>query len=380
MTKPQTKPHLRIFAKAGATDDVDDQSWYRIKAAAGDNGAKPIEIELYGEIGGWGIRAIDFLRELKALDDGTSPVHVGINSLGGDVFEGLAINNAFRRLGDRVTVRIDSVAASIASVIAVGAHQVVMPENAMMMIHNPWTDYAWGEADDLRKAADMLDKVRDNLVASYRAKAPQLDEAELIKMLDDTTWLTAQEAVALGLADIVATTVPLKASAAMRGLSRLKNAPQTLIRALTVPPPPQNTPPEPPAASSDTVALAKLATRLCAEANFPALAECVVTRSALANEAAVREAVEQAIVVRDLCVTAKLPDLADGFIRAGLSADTARTRLFDKLVTAAAGDFDPTPPPASDTPRAAGPNAAQVYAKRRAAGAARSNNLRGNNA
>ncbi|MBI3143813.1 MAG: ATP-dependent Clp protease proteolytic subunit [Pseudogulbenkiania sp.] len=367
----QRKP--RIFNSAPPPEAGAD-SWYRINNAAGDDASQPLEIELYDEIGGWGIRAVDFLRDLKAADDGQRDIIVAINSLGGDVFDGIAIHNTLRRLGNRVTVRIDSVAASIASVIAAGAHQVVMPENAMLMIHNPWT-VTWGEADDLRATADMMDKVRANLIACYRAKAPALEEAELIKMLDDTTWLTAQEAVALGLADVIADTVPLKASAAMRaGLGRLKNAPPALLKALEQAPPKNEPPVDPPAnpdpepqndPKPDPVALARLATRLCNEAGLSAVAvDSVVAASSLGSEPAVRAGVERAVTIRDLCKTAKLPELADSLMASGLDVEAARSRLFDKLVANAGDELDNTPPEPEAAPPKAGPNPRQIYQNR----------------
>ncbi len=360
-------------------------SWYRISNAANLAADQALEVELYDDIGVWGIRAADFIRDLKAADDGQRPIVIAISSLGGDVFDGLAIHNTLRRLGNRVTARIDSVAASIASIIAVGAHRVVMPANSMMMIHNPWT-FAMGEAEDLRATADMMDKVRGNLVGCYRAKAPALSADELVKMLDDTTWLTAQEALALGLVDEVTDLVPLKASANLRaGLGRLKNAPPALLQALDEPatppadpaPAPAPAPDPAPPAAADPVAMAKLAARLCNEASLPAVAvDSVITVSALASDSAIRSAVAQATEIRDLCKTAKLPDLANSLIASGLDVESARARLFDKMVAGAGEELDNLPP-ADDpsTPKNKGPSARDIYASRRARAA---NPQRGN--
>ncbi|RKQ61380.1 ATP-dependent protease ClpP protease subunit [Vogesella indigofera] len=372
----------RIF-NGPAPEPAASGNWYRISNAANLAADQSLEVELYDDIGVWGIRAADFIRDLKAADDGQRPIVIAISSLGGDVFDGLAIHNTLRRLGNRVTARIDSVAASIASIIAVGAHRVVMPANSMMMIHNPWT-FAMGEAEDLRATADMMDKVRDNLVGCYRAKAPALSADELVKMLDDTTWLTAQEALALGLVDEVTDLVPLKASANLRaGLGRLKNAPPALLQALDEPatppadPAPAPAPDPAPLAAADPVAMAKLAARLCNEASLPAVAvDSVITVSALASDSAIRSAVAQATEIRDLCKTAKLPDLANSLIASGLDVESARARLFDKMVAGAGEELDNLPP-ADDpsTPKNKGPSARDIYASRRARAA---NPQRGN--
>lgn len=367
----------RILASAGGPPPQADGDgrWYEIRAAA-DAGGKTtgIDIYLYDDIGYYGIRAVHFLRELQAIDDGVSPITVCINSLGGDVFEGIAIHNTLKRLGKRVTARIDGVAASIASVIAVGAHQVIMPANTMLMIHNPW---AWtcGEADELRETADMMDKVRASLLRCYLDKAPELSEADLVRMMDDTTWLTAQESVALGLADVIADTVQILASASQHTrLARMQNAPAALLSAVAVippaPAPAASTPPAPaqPPASADPVALAKLAATLCNSAGLSALTDFIVQQSALADEATIRQHVDQAVAVRDLCVVAKLPGLADGYIRAGLDQDAVRSKLFNKLLALDGADIDNSLPP-EDDPRTPGNglNPKSIYASRKAA-------------
>ncbi len=205
-----------------------NRTWYSIKAKA-DVTDSAIEVFIYDEIGLWGITASNFVRDLKAADDGNSAVVVSINSPGGDLFDGFAIHNALVRLGNRCTARIDGVAASSASVIACGASRVVIASNAMMMIHNPST-FAYGTAEELRKTADMVDKARDGIIASYRRKAPSLDDAELVRMLDDETWLTAEEAVALGFADMIGEKASLQACAGSTGiLARFKHTPKAIL-------------------------------------------------------------------------------------------------------------------------------------------------------
>ncbi|MDF5999586.1 ATP-dependent Clp protease proteolytic subunit [Pseudomonas aeruginosa] len=86
-----------------------------------------IEIYIYGEIGFWGITSADFIRDLKAVDDGTSPVLVHFDTIGGDLFDGIAIHNALRALGERCTARIDGACFSAGSVAACGAHRSKWP-------------------------------------------------------------------------------------------------------------------------------------------------------------------------------------------------------------------------------------------------------------
>ena len=186
---------LRIFNKAGEPPAPQNKHWYSLKAS-GEAEARSIEVYVYGEIGTWGITANQFVRDLAAIDDGVSPIVVAFNSIGGDLFDGLAIHNALSRLGERCTGRVDALAASAASVAVCGAHRVVIASNAMLMIHNPWT-YASGDAEDLRKVATALDQAMEAIIAAYKTKAPDIDEVELRRLVNAETWLTASEAVAL---------------------------------------------------------------------------------------------------------------------------------------------------------------------------------------
>lgn len=361
----------RLMNSAASAGDGSGSSWYSIRNAAEGKPDAPIEVFLYDQIGDWGIRAADFIRDLNAVDDGKRPVVVAINSIGGDVWDGIAINNVLCRMGERVTARIDGLAASIASVIAMGAHKVVMPDNAMLMIHNPAT-VAVGESGDLRDVADFMDKAKGCLIACYRVKASGVDVETLSKMMDETTWLTAQEALALGFADEIAPTVKMQASAAMTAaVGRIGNAPAALMAALNGPA--EVVPPDPPPEAVviepvvSTVAMAALAAELCNSAELPSVAVMrVVAVSALASEQAVRDSVNEAITIRDMTLTAKLPDMAASLIAAGISVDAARERLFNKLVTAAGAELDATPPDETPAkPVNSGPNAHSIYAQRR---------------
>jgi ATP-dependent Clp endopeptidase proteolytic subunit ClpP len=141
-----------------------------------------------------------FKAELEAHPD-VKEIRININSAGGSVFEGMAIYSQLKRHKAHKTVIVDGFACSIASVIAMAGDTVIMPETAVMMIHNPWT-VTIGNAAALRKEADDLDKLGESMRQAYLMKAgDKLDEGKLIEMLDAETYLTAAECIELGLAD-----------------------------------------------------------------------------------------------------------------------------------------------------------------------------------
>ena len=364
---------LRIFNKAGDPPAPQNKHWYSLKAS-GEAETRSIEVYVYGEIGTWGITANQFVRDLAALDDGVSPIVVAFNSIGGDLFDGLAIHNALSRLGERCTGRVDALAASAASVAVCGAHRVVIASNAMLMIHNPWT-YAAGDAEDLRKVATALDQAMEAIIAAYKAKAPNIDEVELRRMVNAETWLTASEAVALGLADEVGEGVAVKACLGQGGaLQRYQHAPQALLAQLDEPLEPEPTsepiPPEPEKPPIvDSAKLALLITQSCTAAGISNLIEALISTTKLADEATVNAALTNAKAVRDLCVAARLPEFTQEFVAAGLSAEAVRGRLFDKLVSGGGFEIDNSLP-ISDDPapkiQAKQPDNNAIYAARRA--------------
>jgi ATP-dependent Clp protease protease subunit len=200
--------------------------WFDVRAQA-----HSAEILIYDEIGGFGIPAKDFLDELKAL--GSVPeITLRINSPGGSVFDGVAIYNALKRHDAAITVWIDGIAASIASVIAMAGDEVVMPENAMLMLHDP-SALVLGTATDMRGMAEALDKMKAGMVAAYRDKSGR-DDAEIEALMRDETWLSAEEAVDLGLADRVEQPVRM---AAHFDLSRFRNPPPQLAALVATPNP-----------------------------------------------------------------------------------------------------------------------------------------------
>jgi ATP-dependent Clp protease protease subunit len=166
-------------------------------------------VTLYDEIGAFGAGSKEFLADLGKLAG--QHIHLRINSPGGSVVEGTAIYNALRRHEGGLTVHIDSLAASMASVIAMSGETVYMADNALLMIHNPWT-VSMGESKDLRKEADLLDKLKVNLRNAYVRKTG-INAEEIGAMMDAETWLDAVEAVALGFADAIEEGVAAAATA-----------------------------------------------------------------------------------------------------------------------------------------------------------------------
>lgn len=145
-----------------------------------------------------GLTAGAFRTLLDGLGD-VSEIVVRINSPGGSVWDGFAIYNALIEHPARITVHIDGLAASIASVIAMAGDRVIMGRGAQMMIHDPW-QLAIGNAEQLRKAADVLEKVGEGLVDAY-ARRTRASRTQLGEWMAAETWFSAADAVAHGFAD-----------------------------------------------------------------------------------------------------------------------------------------------------------------------------------
>lgn len=162
------------------------------------------EIDIYGlidsaTIEGMTISPQTVREQLKAMGD-VDEVVVNINSNGGDVFSGVTIYNMLRRFDAHITVNVDGLAASIASVIAMAGDTINMPGNAMLMVHNAWT-IGEGDARSFKKQAEDLELINSVVFNSYIDKNPDIDHALLQDYMDEETWLTAKEAKKLGLID-----------------------------------------------------------------------------------------------------------------------------------------------------------------------------------
>lgn len=198
-----------------------------------NKGNKKAEVLIYEDIGeGWmgGLSAKRFAEDLKKLG-ALDQINVRINSPGGSVFDGVAIYNTLVNHGAQIIVDIDGLAASIASIIAMAGHEIRMAENAFMMIHDPWTISA-GSADELRKQADLLDKIRDQLIDTYMKRAT-VNRDDISQKMTEETWLTAAEALDIGLVDSVSAEMKLAASARVYDLSRYRHVPEKLAKLST---------------------------------------------------------------------------------------------------------------------------------------------------
>ena len=182
---------------------------------------------LYGVLGDQadGLGSGELVKAIRALTVDTIRVH--INSPGGFVTEGVAIFNALKQHPARVVVTIDALAASMASAVAMAGDEIVMPANAVMMIHNPWTGSV-GDAEQLRKDAEALDKMAASLVTIY-ADRSGLSEQEVVAIMDQETWLAAEEAVEMGFADRVAGDAPADNFAAV-DVAQLPTMPTAMSR------------------------------------------------------------------------------------------------------------------------------------------------------
>lgn len=216
---------------------VKNNSWFRMKASAADEA----DIYIYDEIGFWGVTARQFVSDLQALGD-ISHINLHINSPGGDVFEGIAIFNALKFHGAAITVHIDGIAASMASVIAMVGNPVIMPENTMMMIHKPW-GFAGGDANDMRDYADLLDKMESVLIPAYAEKTGKSAE-EIAGMLEDETWMNGSECVAQGFADQTTPSLQAMACIQSKRIEEFEKMPNAIRNMIT---PPRNANPREPA-------------------------------------------------------------------------------------------------------------------------------------
>ncbi len=152
--------------------------------------------KIIGDISSWNGTIYDFknkMRNIKKDED----IELEINSYGGDVFAGIDIMNTLRAHGGNVTLTITGIAASAASIIAMGADKIRMFSNTQLMVHNAWTIVA-GNAKELRKKADDLDSIGESVLASYTHR---VDAKTVEKLLDEETYLSADKAKELGFVD-----------------------------------------------------------------------------------------------------------------------------------------------------------------------------------
>ena len=169
-----------------------NSNWFEIQNNAKSDTA---DVYIYSEVGSHDVNAKSFIDELKTIKDKNIDVH--INSLGGSVFDGLAIYNALKNHSKKVTTKVEGIAASIASVIAMAGDTIEMAENSLFMIHNPFA-MSGGDANELRKTANILDKIRNEIASIYASKSKH-DSDHYINLMDVETWFNSEETMELGL-------------------------------------------------------------------------------------------------------------------------------------------------------------------------------------
>ena len=272
------------------------KNWYSICAL--NEGA---EISIYDEIGAYGVSAKAFLADLGKLPD-KAPLTLRLNSPGGSVFDAVAIYNALQRHAGTVTVSIDGIAASAASYIAMAGDEIVMPENAFLMIHDP-SGMVMGTAADMRAMAEALDKIGSSLLRGYAAKSGK-PEGEIAVLMAKEAWLDATEALEMGFADTMAEPVKM---AANFDVSRFQNAPPEIVEAVKakakpVIVEPEHEPEPAPAAKVDPVP------------------DPITIRA---------EAMTYAKTVVDLCRLAGQPQMVASFLASETSLEDIRKALID---------------------------------------------------
>ncbi len=200
--------------------------FYEIKAQ--DDGSA--ELWMIGVIGDseWSeVNLRGFVSDLNGLGD-VEDIHLRVQSNGGSVFAGVAIHNVLKNHPAKITGYVEGIAASMATVVLMACDSIVMPSNALFMIHDPWTG-AVGNSKELRRVADLLDKTNQASVLSAYMKKTGQDEETIKNLMAEETWLTAEEALEYGFIDEISDAVELAACVRDLDLSHFKNTPNNLI-------------------------------------------------------------------------------------------------------------------------------------------------------
>lgn len=186
------------------------------------------EILIYDDIGPdyWGLIGVATIANaLKELGD-VKELTVRINSGGGSVFEGVGIYNQLKTHAAKVTIQIDALAASIASIIAMAGDQIVMAENALMMIHNPM-GFTFGDRAEHMKTVELLDSITETLVGTYAKRTGQTAE-DITAWMNAETWMTAAQAKERGFADTVGENKGVEAKLTNPGVYNYRHVPDQL--------------------------------------------------------------------------------------------------------------------------------------------------------
>lgn len=192
-----------------------------------------VEIYLYGDVGEWSeVNMLEFKAKLSEIDN-NAEMNIHISSYGGEVLEGLTIGSLIKQHKGKTIAYIDSWACSIASIIACSCDVVRMYNSSTMMIHNALCGVI-GNAEQLRKQADTLDKISDSLKSVYLEKSNgKLDFEMITKLMNEETWLNAEECIEYGLCDeIIEVTKDMVAYFDKGILDKYKNVPDFIKNAI----------------------------------------------------------------------------------------------------------------------------------------------------
>ena len=317
-----------------------NRAWYTLKgfssvAGGQESGAttlknqsgQPAELLIYDVIGDWaGLSARQLVNTLKDID--ADNITVRINSPGGSVFDGIAIYNSLRHHKAKIHVQIEGLAASIASVIAMAGDTVHMAENALLMIHNPF-GWVGGDAEELRKMADMLDKTTEVIAQTYGSRCGQ--ELDTIKqMMDEETWFTAAEAKENGLIDEVDKPMQIAASFDLSGFARPpQQEPSQQEPSQQEPSQQEPSQQEAPESKEETGVHALSVMMLCNQAGYPEMAEQFVRQQLGVED--VKTRLTECETIKSLCAAAHCPDRASAYIQSGKSEEQVRNTLFELI-------------------------------------------------
>lgn len=317
------------------------RTWYRFE----NNAQTPTvaDIYVYDLIGRswWSddtVAAKQFIDELKALAADVRTIRVHVNSPGGDVFEAVAITNALRaqreEKGRTVEMLVEGLAASAASFLLQAGNTIRIADNALVMVHNPWSIQI-GEASDMLEMAAMLEKVRDTIIATYRWHST-LSVDELKALMDAETWLTADEAIEKGFATEKVEGLRAAACFGAPSLRAIKVPAQFADQVQAFAQQAQQRDAAPSPAPAEEV-LAR-----CQRADCLDLAAALVAEKATLEQvdarissaqAAKAEAQARREAITGMCASQRLPALADSLVASGMTVDQVRAHL--TVVTAA---------------------------------------------
>jgi ATP-dependent protease ClpP protease subunit len=308
------------------------RAWFKFSNSVAD--ATVAELAIFGSIGAsyWdddAVSAAQFVKDLKALPADVKTIRVRVNSPGGSVFDGIAIANALRdqvRNGRAVETTVEGLAASAASVVIMAGSTIKVADNALVMVHHPYTIEV-GNAAAMRKMADTLDQIAETIIATYRWHS-ELSADEIRQLMDAETWMDADTAIAKGFATEKVEGLQAAASIDPRAMAKLAVPEQFKARvdALLEKPAPKPSP----AATADVL-------RLCRESNLDVpFAEALIADGAPLADVQSRVAAERArkdqVTTRAneitaACGIAKLPHLAAGYIAGGMAIADVKTHL-----------------------------------------------------